>query len=136
MSNSYEQMLETALRELEHLVVDQVEREFEALPDNADELPLIGGEPFCYFDRATQKKAAVAALLAKQWFEYEAPKWAQPLPLTAEACYARFNGPHQRDLRARLVGEYGLRLREARWDLQLAPKFEVFCSQILSPSGR
>ena len=131
--SDYQRLLEASLRELERVVVHQVESEFEALPDNDSELPWIGGEPFCYCERATQKNVVIAALLARKWFESEAPRWAQPLPLKFEDCIALFNGPHRGNFRSRMVGEYGIVLRSMRWNLQRIPKFEVFCSQMLSP---
>ena len=104
-----------------------VEREFAALPGNASELSWIGGERYAYCDRATQKQKVIAALVAREWFTHEAPEWAQPLPLKFEDCTARFNGPNRACRRGRLVGIYGITLREMSWQLQYAKPFEVFC---------
>jgi hypothetical protein len=118
----------------ERLARRQVERAFEGLPDDARELPYIGGWPFIHCERVEQKQLAVAALCCTRWFELEAPPWAQPLPLTAEACRELFNGPHQTNRRSRLRGEYGLHARELDWVVERMTPFEVFCSQLLSPT--
>ena len=128
----YERLLEASMREFERQVKIKVERAFEALPDDAGELPWIGGEPFSHCNRATQKQVVTAALVARQWFTHEAPEWAQPLPLKAEDCYALFNGPHRGNRRSRLVGEYGLMLRGSWWDTACVPPFEVFCAHALA----
>jgi hypothetical protein len=70
------------------------------------------------------------ALCAQKWFEYEAPLWAQPLPLRLEDCQALFNQPNRRLFP---VGRYGIMLRGMDWDYRRAPPFEVHTSYQLSP---
>ena len=102
-----------------------------------DVMPIIGGmRGFQYNPHASRQShrdleaLVVQALLARKWFEYEAPLWAQPLPLTEEDCAACFN--RGGDRRSSLVGNYARRLREMWWDYRLATPFEVFCAHRLA----
>src|SRR5262249_10517998 len=71
---------------------------------------------------------------ARKWFEFEAPAWAQPLPLTLEDCLARSNMPGYSTVsREFLAGQYGLKLRGYEWHLDRAPRFERFCADMLNP---
>jgi hypothetical protein len=76
----------------------------------------------------------VRAIAARKWFEFEAPRWAQPLPLSEDDCTACFNGP-ERWGRRFLTGKYGLRLRDALWHRENVPPFEVFCADTMRPRG-
>src|SRR6516164_1917658 len=84
--SDYDRILATAMGEFERVVESQVEREFarafKALQaGEACEIPIIG-DPFPppqYRDGL--KERAAWALRARKWFEFEAPLWAQPLPL-------------------------------------------------------
>ena len=128
--SDYAKLLETSMREFERGVEQQVERAFEAVRPG-DEVPIIGGEwpPPEY--RGDLKQRVAQALRARKWFELEAPKWAQPLPLSFEDCLARFNGPNRNSQRGWLVGEYGKLMRGRQWEFQHAPPFEEFCAGML-----
>jgi hypothetical protein len=140
MSN-YERLLETAMREVERSVVRQVEREFEArrkLPDDICEVPFIDGKYNPHAppgEHAALKQRVIAALRCRKWFELEAPLWAQPLPLKLDDCHALLNGPNRNDQRLTLVSRYGQELMGMAWDYQRAPRFEVYCAQLLVPPG-
>jgi hypothetical protein len=129
MAVSFKEMSADAF---ERLARRLVEREFAHLPDDAKELPFVGGHPFCYYDRAAQKEVVLQALRAMRWAESELPPWMLPLPLTAEACSALFNRPHGNDYRANcradLRGRYGMYLRSGAWDLTYVKPFEEFCA--------
>jgi hypothetical protein len=133
IDTEYARILKSAMAEFEDQVVRQVEAAFEGLPLDARELPWIGGDRYAYCDRATQKQAAVRALVARQWFEFESPRWAWPLPLSVEDCVARFNGVNRGSRRGYLVGQYGISLRGMGWQLQHAVPFEIFCAHEISP---
>jgi hypothetical protein len=139
MAMSNNRLTEACLRELENLVRGEVERMFEArrkLPDETTEVPVIGGE---YDPHAPREQHAdlvgsvCRALVAKSWFEHEAPRWAQPLPLKFDDCIALFNGPNRGNRRLHLVGEYGKHLRGMDWEIQRAQPFELFCAYQLLP---
>ena len=83
--------------------------------------------------RDEQKQLVTRALRAKCWFKIEGPLWAQPLPLTAESCYALFNGPYRGNHRASLVGRYGQLARSMHWSIERMPPFEVFCAGVMAP---
>jgi hypothetical protein len=131
----------------ERMIERMVEREFNnlrALPDAVCEVPFIGGPPFDHYGQfnphlppeqhADLRQRVLRALRARRWFEFEAPPWAQPLPLKLEDCYALFNDPpHRGKIRPALVGEYGICLRGMDWRLEYAPPFEEFCAEQLSP---
>jgi hypothetical protein len=119
--------------EFERVVESQVEREFarafKALQaGEACEIPIIG-DPFPppqYRDGL--KERAAWALRARKWFEFEAPLWAQPLPLKRDDCHALFNQPNRR---LRPVGQYGIALRSMGWEYKRAIPFERYCAQVL-----
>jgi hypothetical protein len=75
------------------------------------------------------------AICAREWFRYEAPRWAGKLPLTEDDIIACFNPPYDRDRRRGLVGQYGRVLRGAAWHLENVPRFEVHCADIMRPPG-
>ena len=144
----YDRLLETCVREFQRVIERVVEREFEAarvLPDDVVEVPWIGGWPHgppgTYNPHAPRdelaalKQRVIRALCAQRWFEEEAPKWAQPLPLRFDECVALFNGPNAGKRRPGLVGEYGQYLGWMGWKLQHAQRFEEFCAYKISPSA-
>jgi hypothetical protein len=144
--SSYDRMLKTNLAEFEREVVKTVARKFERVlevlrtgedvkvPVIDDEFPPERYRTPEYFTELQAK--VVRALVCRKWFQYEAPAWAWPLPITAEDCYARCNTPGEPPYgRNFLVGKYGLELRSAEWDLERAPRFEVFCANQLRPPG-
>jgi hypothetical protein len=124
------------LREAEAEIVQLVEREFATLPAAASLdtqiLPWIGPWPYTS-TRAEHKALVVRALLAKCWFEFEAPRWAQPLPLTEKACVALLNGPDGDHHRRTVVVDYARQLRGLHWKYWNESPFEVFCARSLSP---
>jgi hypothetical protein len=77
-----------------------------------DEIPIIGGmfadyerlakeEPHIKFPTGQEYRAdlqgrIMRAMAARKWFEFEAPRWAQPLPLSEDDCTACFNEPGER----------------------------------------
>jgi hypothetical protein len=130
--SDYDRLLKTAMREFkrEVEVEQQVERAFERALQLGEEIPWIGDAfpPPEY--RGGLKERVIRALCARRWFEFEAPKWAQPLPLKLNDCHRLFNQPNRRLVP---VGKYGIRLRGMGWDLQRAPPFEVFCAEVLMP---
>lgn len=132
MSQDYDRLLQAAMAEFERAIVDQVEAEFAALPNDICETPWID-EEFFPLGRVALKQLVIKALCARRWFEFEAPRWAEPLPLKRNDCHALYNGVHRGNQRSMLVGRYGVMLRGMHWDCQRAPPFEVFCAQVLSP---
>ena len=133
MTDTYDRLLASCLREVEREVVQLVERAFERVPLDARELPVIGGGPFSHYGRTVQKELVVAALIAKQWFEFEGPRWARPLLLKAEDCHEMFNGVHRGNPRSWLRGEYGLLMRRMHWHYERVAPFEIFCIEQLAP---
>jgi|SRR5262249_25899891 len=126
----YSQLLKKSLLEFRRKVEHEVDEVFEALcalADDVYEIPWIGGT---YPPRAPREKLVplkqrvVRARCAQCWFEFEAPRWAQPLPLRLKDCQALYNQPNRR---LRPVGEYGELLRALGWHLERARPFEVFC---------
>jgi hypothetical protein len=131
----YERLLESALREFETTVEAIVEREFAAAAEamrhgKAGEIPIIGGAwpPPQY--RGVLKQRAMRALKARKWFEFEAPLWCQPLPLSQDECVALLNQPNRRLFP---VANYGTMLRSHGWDLTYVLPFEVFVADELNP---
>jgi hypothetical protein len=134
----YDRLLETAMREFERKVVSLVEREFERVCEAMQrgeecEIPVIGGEFLPPDYRAGLQERVMRALCARRWFEFEAPLWAQPLPLRNEDCIACFNPPHPTYGRRWLVGEYGVCLRSMDWHYERATPFEKFCQHLAPP---
>src|SRR5262245_19303128 len=131
--------LETCLREFKSEVEQTVERNFarvlEALQAGEDvKIPVIDDE-FLPPERRTQEyfskleQLVVRALVAKKWFEFEAPRWAQPLPLSEDDCIALINQPNRR---LYAVARYGRYLRALRWHLERVEPFEIFSSHELA----
>jgi hypothetical protein len=104
------------------------------------EIPIVGAvQGFVYSPHASQhrdlEKLIVQAMCARKWFEFEAPPWAQPLPLSEEDCVACFNCGGDR--RAALVGHYARTLRGMHWAYKLAPPFELHCAySLVAPPDR
>jgi hypothetical protein len=82
----YDRLLETAMREFARGAESQVERAFERALQLGEEIPWIGDAfpPPQYRDDL--KQVVIRALCARKWFEFEAPRWAQPLPLKLDDC--------------------------------------------------
>jgi hypothetical protein len=136
--SDYARLLEVSMCEFERGVEQQVKRAFEAaraLPGDVAQVPFIGGEYDPHAPREQHSnliRKVCRALCCQKWFEFEAPKWAQPLPLSAEDCYGRWQGPNRGSQRHYLVGQYGLRLRGTGWERRNVPPFEVHCAQMLA----
>ena len=135
MMSDYDRLLEASMRAFESAVVDQVEREFAALPDGVCETPWIDKE-FFPIGRVALKQLVIRARCCQHWFGFEAPRWAPPLPLKLDDCHALFNGVHRGNQRSMLVGRYGIVLRGMAWDYKRALPFEVFCAQVLAPPAK
>jgi hypothetical protein len=69
---------------------------------------------------------AVKAVLARKWFEDEAPKWACPLPVSRDEITALLNGVHQGKHRPRMRSQYGEYLRARGWRLEHVTPFELY----------
>jgi hypothetical protein len=132
MDNDYDRLLKSSMLAFERAIVDQVEHEFSLLPPGACETPWLD-EEFFSVGRVALKQLVIKALCARRWFEFEAPRWAPPLPLKRNDCVALYNGVHRGNQRSMLVGQYGTKLRSMHWDYERAPAFENFCAQVLSP---
>jgi hypothetical protein len=144
--SAYDRMLKTNLAEFERNIKQTVARKFEQvfralqagedvrIPIIDDEFPPEKYRTAKYYEELQAK--LVRALVCRKWFQYEAPAWAWPLPITAEDCYTRCNAPGEPPYgRNFLVGKYGLELRSAEWDLDRVRKFEIFCADQLRPPG-
>jgi hypothetical protein len=147
---NYDRLLQTAMREFESGIIRLVEREFEALralPDDVAAIPFIGEMPYTNeqfnphapAEELAALKALVAqALRAQKWFEFEAPAWAQPLPLRFEECvqlnrlYGDGVGPDW-TRRFGLISRYAQDLRSLRWRYERMLPFEQYCAQVLNP---
>jgi hypothetical protein len=129
--DDYDRLLKNSMQEFERKVEREVDELFEAaraLPDGACEVPWIGGTYFPHAPReelAPLKQRVVRARCAQHWFEFEAPRWAQPLPLRLKDCRALYNQPNRRLMP---VGKYGEVLRAMDWHYERASPFEVFYS--------
>lgn len=130
----YDHMLEISMREFERGVMRLVEQAFEAARASAGaacKMPFTG-ERYERDQHERLLQQEVRALCARHWHGFEAPRWAQPLPLSEKDCTAGSNSCNQRD---RLLAGYGLLLRSHRWHLDNKPRlqFEVFCAEQLMP---
>ena len=134
--DDYNRLLKISMQEFKRKIEREVDELFEAaraLPDEIYEAPFTGDR---YRPRApaeklvSLKQRVVRARCAQHWFEWEAPKWAQPLPLRLEDCWALNNQPNRR---LRPVSSYAQMLRSMGWHLEHAPRFEVFCSRLRAP---
>src|SRR5262245_39057134 len=102
--------------EFERLIQRLVAQKFEALRGRTDvKLPWTD-DPYYPEQHDDLQELVLQALRCRRWFEGEAPPWAQPLPLSAEDCYERWQGPNRGSQRHYLVGQYGLALRGAGWE--------------------
>jgi hypothetical protein len=110
-----------------------VEAAFEAdrtkLP-KSDEIPIIGMLPHYDYDPTAPReehvelKAMVArAICARKWFEFEAPAYCQPLPISEVERLTLTNSlPYYRNVVANYVSE----LRGAGWHVDHAKNFLDF----------
>src|SRR5262245_7147450 len=104
-------------------------REFEAkraLPDDVAEIPYIGGtyRPHAPLEKHAALRARVGQpLFARQWHEYDAPPWAQPLPLSIKECQPLFNST---EYRLQVLARYAMQLRLTDWDIRHAKPFAHF----------
>jgi hypothetical protein len=113
------------------VILKLVEQKFEAIRGRTNaKIPWLD-DPYHPEQHDDQQERVLQALRCRRWFEYEAPPWAQPLPLSFEDCIARYNGVNCNSQRGYLAGQYGLLLREAAWEWKHVPAFEVFCAQWL-----
>jgi hypothetical protein len=143
---AYNRMLATNLRAFELEITQTVGRKFARMLEMMQageevDIPAIGGKfpppeyrTPKYFDELQAE--IIRACVARKWFTFEAPPWAQPLPLTQEDCEALFNIKEAENHgREYLVGEYGICLRSLGWHYERASKFEVYCANKLRPPG-
>src|SRR5262249_35642169 len=79
---------------------------------------------------SSHRQRVVRARCAQHWFEWEAPRWAQPLPPRPKDYEALYNQPNRR---LTPVARYAESLRGMGWHLEHATPFEDFCSQLLAP---
>jgi hypothetical protein len=134
--DDYDRLLKISMAEFERKVTREVEELFEAaraLPDEVCEIPFIGGtySPHALREELVPlKQRVIRALCCQHWFEFEAPRWAQPLPLRQKDCWALYNLPN---CRRTPVGQYSEALRSLGWHYRRAPPFEVFYSQLQAP---
>src|SRR5262245_30258872 len=133
--SNYDRLLRTCMQEFERIVAQTVARKFEHVlkalqaGEEVGEIPVIGDKfpppeyrTAEYFTGLQAK--VVRALCARKWFEFEGPRWAQPLPLKEDDCIALLNTPEPRWGRHWLVCEYGRHLRGYDWHYQRAIPFE------------
>ena len=71
-------------------------------------------------DHARLEELVVKAVLARKWFEGEAPRWMQPLPLSEDERVALNGGA---DRRLAVVANYGMTLQSLGWNIERAPSF-------------
>jgi hypothetical protein len=128
----YDRLLQFALREFERKVGSIVEREFAYARElramatcETVEVPIIGGDWTQGRNEDELQRLARQALRAREWFLFEAPRWAQCLPITLDDCRMWNVHPNRR---LRPVGWYGILLRSRDWDFSDAPPFEQFCA--------
>jgi hypothetical protein len=76
----------------------------------------------------TQKKAAIGALRAREWFAVNGPPDAPPLPLSA---YEHEDYRHGRGLR-QIVGFFGRSLEANEYDFHRHPSFEDFARGLMA----
>jgi hypothetical protein len=124
----HDKLMETCVRKFEREAARRVKRVFEAkrgLPGYEHDVPWIGGT---YFARAPRNqhvglmRRVRQALVAQQWFERTAPKWAHPLPLRESECMML---RQDADSRNRLLAHYAWQLREQDWVYCLFPAFDA-----------
>jgi hypothetical protein len=136
--SDYDRLLATVMREfereVEQMVAGKYAQVFAALRAGEEvEIPVIGGalpppeyRTPEYYDELQAE--IIQALRSQKWFTFEAPAWAQPLPLRREDCEALGDTP-DRWGRDWLRGEYGQHLRSLSWHYERAIPFEKFCAQ-------
>ena len=121
----------------------KVEALFEAnraSPDASRKIPVIDElywVEYTYDPRAPAEEhaelidLAVRALLAQKWFEGEAPRWLQPLPLNeAERVALNSSG----DRRLAVVARYAVNELQSRdWNYERATPFIDFYAQVMRP---
>ena len=127
-----DRLQEASAQELERALARRVKHLFEvALQSGAREVPVIGGPLAPPKEQTEQMRLVVQALLARKWFEHEAPPWAQPLPLGVAECNDLFNGVNRGNRRCWLRGGYGIHLWWLNWETKYAQPFELFCAEQL-----
>jgi hypothetical protein len=133
-----DKLQEVSEREFEREIARLVEREFElrrALPNHISATPWTNEafDPHASPEELVEVKAReVRALLARKWFEQEAPPWAQPLPLRYDRMIVLLNQFRPGNWRPRLVAEYAQRLRASEWHIQRAQRFEEFSAYVMT----
>jgi hypothetical protein len=134
--NGYDQLLKSDLQEFARKAAREVDEVFEALralPDDVHEIPWIGGTypPHAPLEKlAPLKQRIVRARCCQHLFEFEAPRWAHPLPLRVKDCRALYNQPKRRLMP---VGRYGELLRAMEWHYQRAPLFTDYYAEYCAP---
>jgi hypothetical protein len=133
-----DKLLEVSAREFEHAIERLVERKFEirrALPNHISSTPWTDKpfNPHAPLEQLVELKAReVRALLCQKWFEDEAPKWAQPLPLRYDRMIILLNQFDGTNWRPRLVSEYAQMLRMLGWHFERAQPFEIFSAHVVT----
>ena len=110
-------------------MVDQLFREIKAKHGGFCHNPVTGGAFVWGIDPiVVQKKAAVRALRAQEWFAVNGPKDAPPLPLSYEL---REDYREARGLRG-VVGFYARSLSRLDYDVRNHPSFDDFARGLMS----
>src|SRR4051812_42599345 len=73
MDNNYDRLLKSSMLAFERLIENDVQREFNLLPDGACETPWID-EEFFSVGRVALKQLVIKARCCQRWFEFEAPR--------------------------------------------------------------
>jgi len=138
--DDYDRLLKISMQEFKRKVEPEVDEVFEAaraLPGDVCEIPWIGGtyRPHAPAEELVPlKQRVVRARCARHWFEWEAPRWAQPLPLRVKDYRALYGQPHRP--RFAPVAHYAESLRGLDWYYQRAYPFEDFCAQLVAPPSK
>jgi len=110
-------------------IVDRLFSEIKAKRGESCRNPVTGGGFIWGIDPiAPQKKAAVLALRAQEWFAVNGPRDAPPLPLSCD------DVERYRDARglAAVVGFYARSLSRLDYDVQKHPSFEEFARGLMA----
>jgi hypothetical protein len=107
--------------------VDRLFAKLKAGPGECCKNPITGGSFLWGIDPvATQKKEAVAGLLAREWFAVNGPPDAPPLPLYDFDSYRGARGLMG------VVGFYARSLSRQDYDVQKHPSFEDFARGLMA----